>query len=371
MTGWGAYQYDPTNDVLRVAVIGGGALHRIPHLRLRRAPPDRRSRSCSGRTSAVPLKIDVPERRRALRGEMRKDCSSLAGIQLPELADRRAILRRQQDQSRGSAGLGGEGDQRAVPQRRPGREDFSTLRTKASVLRAMARDADADAVMDKAVGRPAHRLLPIHHMACVARREQGRQGDGDLLRNRQQHPEDHSSPTSVWRAAIPRSATGRMRSRTGKSRSEIPPGPEAQPVGLSARAECAEEGPLTAARPTLTRSRPGVSRIPFYQPGATGTCGTSTCISSVSEIGQLFTQIAQAVVDDICRGRLGSGDRLPGTRTLARTIGVDRVTVLAAYDELAAEGWVTTHPARGPSCRASCRMMCGIRGDRRRARREG
>jgi GntR family transcriptional regulator/MocR family aminotransferase len=61
----------------------------------------------------------------------------------------------------------------------------------------------------------------------------------------------------------------------------------------------------------------------------------------------LFTQIAQLVVDDIRRGRLRSGDRLPGTRTLARTIGVDRVTVLAAYDELAAEGWVTTHPARG------------------------
>ena len=61
----------------------------------------------------------------------------------------------------------------------------------------------------------------------------------------------------------------------------------------------------------------------------------------------LFTQIARAVVDDICRGRLRPGDRLPGTRTLAKKIGVDRVTVLAAYDELAAEGWVTTHPARG------------------------
>src|SRR5262245_30671633 len=61
----------------------------------------------------------------------------------------------------------------------------------------------------------------------------------------------------------------------------------------------------------------------------------------------LFTQIAQAVVDDICRGRLRPGDRLPGTRTLARTIGVDRVTVVAAYDELAAEGWIATHPARG------------------------
>jgi GntR family transcriptional regulator/MocR family aminotransferase len=61
----------------------------------------------------------------------------------------------------------------------------------------------------------------------------------------------------------------------------------------------------------------------------------------------LFIQIAKTLVDDICRGRLRPGDRLPGTRTLARQMGVNRVTVLAAYDELAAEGWVATHPARG------------------------
>ena len=61
----------------------------------------------------------------------------------------------------------------------------------------------------------------------------------------------------------------------------------------------------------------------------------------------LFMQIAQAIAADIGRGRLRPGDRLPGSRTLARMIGVNRVTVLAAYDELAAEGWVATHPARG------------------------
>src|SRR5829696_7096382 len=61
----------------------------------------------------------------------------------------------------------------------------------------------------------------------------------------------------------------------------------------------------------------------------------------------LFLQIARTVVDDICRGRLKPGDRLPGTRTLARSLGVNRVTVLTAYDELSAEGWITVRPASG------------------------
>jgi GntR family transcriptional regulator/MocR family aminotransferase len=61
----------------------------------------------------------------------------------------------------------------------------------------------------------------------------------------------------------------------------------------------------------------------------------------------LFLQIARTVVDEVCRGRLRPGDRLPGTRTLARSLGVNRITVLTAYDELAAEGWITVRPASG------------------------
>ena len=61
----------------------------------------------------------------------------------------------------------------------------------------------------------------------------------------------------------------------------------------------------------------------------------------------LFRQIARALVHDIRRGRLRPGDRLPGTRTLAVSAGVKRVTVIAAYDELAAEGWITVDRARG------------------------
>src|SRR3954469_13403893 len=60
-----------------------------------------------------------------------------------------------------------------------------------------------------------------------------------------------------------------------------------------------------------------------------------------------FLQIARAIVDDVKRGRLKPGAALPGSRTLAESLGVHRNTVLAAYDELAAEGWIVREPARG------------------------
>ncbi|HEX2569609.1 MAG TPA: PLP-dependent aminotransferase family protein [Polyangia bacterium] len=61
----------------------------------------------------------------------------------------------------------------------------------------------------------------------------------------------------------------------------------------------------------------------------------------------LFLQIARALTDDIRRGRLHPGDPLPGSRRLAETLAVHRNTVLAAYRELQAEGWITTRPAGG------------------------
>jgi GntR family transcriptional regulator/MocR family aminotransferase len=61
----------------------------------------------------------------------------------------------------------------------------------------------------------------------------------------------------------------------------------------------------------------------------------------------LFLQIARGIAEHIRTGRLRPGDPIPGTRSLARTLGVHRNTVIAACRELTAEGWLTTDPARG------------------------
>jgi len=61
----------------------------------------------------------------------------------------------------------------------------------------------------------------------------------------------------------------------------------------------------------------------------------------------VFVELARAISDDIRRGALRAGDRLPSTRTLAEQLGVSRNTVVAAFAELASQGWIVTRGAGG------------------------
>lgn len=61
----------------------------------------------------------------------------------------------------------------------------------------------------------------------------------------------------------------------------------------------------------------------------------------------LYAQLARGIAEAIRIGRIHSGDPLPGTRDLATRLTIHRNTVLAAYRELAAEGWIETQRARG------------------------
>lgn len=56
----------------------------------------------------------------------------------------------------------------------------------------------------------------------------------------------------------------------------------------------------------------------------------------------LYAQIVDGLVAEIRSGRLAPGDRLPGTRRFATQLGVHRNTVIAAFEELVAEGWLRT-----------------------------
>ena len=48
-----------------------------------------------------------------------------------------------------------------------------------------------------------------------------------------------------------------------------------------------------------------------------------------------------ALRDAIRSGRLHPGARLPGSRSLAADLGISRGTVVQAYTQLIAEGWLT------------------------------
>lgn len=61
----------------------------------------------------------------------------------------------------------------------------------------------------------------------------------------------------------------------------------------------------------------------------------------------LYLQLAQQLIDAIQRGRLAPSAAMPGTRELADRLKVNRKTVITAYDELIAQGWLTTESRRG------------------------
>lgn len=60
-----------------------------------------------------------------------------------------------------------------------------------------------------------------------------------------------------------------------------------------------------------------------------------------------YLQIAQQIIDEIQRGRLTPSTIMPGTRWLADNLKVNRKTIVLAYDELIAQGWLTTESRRG------------------------
>lgn len=59
------------------------------------------------------------------------------------------------------------------------------------------------------------------------------------------------------------------------------------------------------------------------------------------------TQLGRALVHEIQRGRLLPGAMLPGSRTLATQLGVNRKVVVAVLEDLVGQGWLETRPASG------------------------
>jgi GntR family transcriptional regulator/MocR family aminotransferase len=67
----------------------------------------------------------------------------------------------------------------------------------------------------------------------------------------------------------------------------------------------------------------------------------------------IYMQIIQALIRDIESGRLASGTYLPSTRELAAVLGVNRKTVVLAYEDLIAQGWLDSAGTRGTVVSAS------------------
>lgn len=61
----------------------------------------------------------------------------------------------------------------------------------------------------------------------------------------------------------------------------------------------------------------------------------------------IHARLVNKLIEDIFTGRLEAGALLPGSRSLATVLGLNRKTVQIAYDELIAQGWLVTQAKRG------------------------
>jgi len=61
----------------------------------------------------------------------------------------------------------------------------------------------------------------------------------------------------------------------------------------------------------------------------------------------LYLQVANTMIICIRQGRLRRGLKLPGSRPLAAILKIHRKTILAAFDELMAQGWIEMIPRKG------------------------
>ncbi|WP_315835064.1 PLP-dependent aminotransferase family protein [Bradyrhizobium prioriisuperbiae] len=63
--------------------------------------------------------------------------------------------------------------------------------------------------------------------------------------------------------------------------------------------------------------------------------------------GPAYLQVYRAIRTEILNGTLSRGMRLPSTRSIATDLSVARNTILQAFDQLLAEGYVTAHVGAG------------------------
>ncbi|MCG2613260.1 PLP-dependent aminotransferase family protein [Terrimonas sp. NA20] len=61
----------------------------------------------------------------------------------------------------------------------------------------------------------------------------------------------------------------------------------------------------------------------------------------------VYLQIADAIISDIQSGRLKPGDALPGSRTLAHDLGLNRNTIVEALNVLLNEEWLVSNERKG------------------------
>ena len=70
----------------------------------------------------------------------------------------------------------------------------------------------------------------------------------------------------------------------------------------------------------------------------------------------IYTQICDGLLEQIRRGILRAGDKLPSVRELATQLTINPNTIQRAYRELELQGWVASVPGKGSFVCEACHL---------------
>jgi Protein of unknown function (DUF2911) len=190
--GWGAYQYDPQFDALRVPVnpetapytefLNYGFDHRRPASAIAFLQWEKKR---------VAFTIDVPNVNQIYVDQMRKELLAWPGFDYRNWQNAAQFCADNKINLEEALVWADRAISEPFRNAAQGREDFFTLRTKASVLRAMDRNGDAEAVMDKAAALPGSPVTGIHQYGLALLAAGKKEKAFELFKmNRRVHPDD-------------------------------------------------------------------------------------------------------------------------------------------------------------------------------------
>ena len=188
--GWGSFQYDPKDDTLRVPVTPQEApFTEFLTYGFDERRPDSAVAFLQWEKKRIPFKITVPNVNEIYVSKMRQELQSWAGFRYEDwqtaaqfCADNKINL---------EEALTWADKAISTPFRGAtvGREDFSTLQTKAAVLEAMGREVDEDAVMQKALRLPGSDVVSVYQYAMhLLRNSKNARAMEVFTFNQRQHP---------------------------------------------------------------------------------------------------------------------------------------------------------------------------------------
>lgn len=190
--GWGSFQYDPKNDLLRVPVTPQDAPYtEFLTYGFDERQPETAVAFLQWEKKRVPMKIEVANVNELYVAQMRNELQAWPGFNYQNWQTAAQFCADHKINLEEALVWADKAIHEPFRNAALGVEDFSTLQTKASVLQAMGRDAEAEPIMKKALGLPGTPAFQIY-VYGAGRLAAGKNAEALQVfkLNRERHPEE-------------------------------------------------------------------------------------------------------------------------------------------------------------------------------------